>query len=255
MNFAKLRKMSRLLKNCLFRRGLRYGVAAAIEHETPLSRIQPVTVLDVGANKGQFSLLCRSLYPSAEIIAFEPLEEPAVKFDRVFAGDARTRLIRSAVGPTAESRKMFVSRRQDSSSLLPITQHQVAVFPGTELDSVCEVATAPLDDLVAPDLLSRPVLLKLDIQGYELEALRSAERILDVTEFVYLEMSFLELYGGQCLADDVIRYLQGKNFVLSAVSNAISRNDVGVVQMDVLFVKGRHFGLDEASVRLRGAGI
>ena len=57
---------------------LRGGVAPAIEHKSVLQRLPFDFVVDVGANRGQFSLICRWLRPAAVIVtAFEPLAEPA----------------------------------------------------------------------------------------------------------------------------------------------------------------------------------
>ena len=76
----KLVKASRLLGSTKFRLGLQHGVAAAIEHRRAMGQLNVRTVVDIGANIGQFSLLCRVLYPAAQIYAFEPQDEPAQRF-------------------------------------------------------------------------------------------------------------------------------------------------------------------------------
>jgi hypothetical protein len=65
-------KAARLLRTEIFRYGLRHGVAASIEHEGALSGLGVRTVVDIGANLGQFSLLAPVLYHGARIYAFEP---------------------------------------------------------------------------------------------------------------------------------------------------------------------------------------
>ena len=82
----QLRKLIRILPSQGFRRGLRYGVAASMENHTLMKSIRPATLIDVGANVGQFSLLIRTLYPDAYIHAFEPLSRPAGRFARLFKG-------------------------------------------------------------------------------------------------------------------------------------------------------------------------
>jgi len=62
-------------------------------------------------------------------------------------------------------------------------------------------------------------LLKLDVQGFELAALQGCTDVLDRFEFVYVEVSFIELYVGQALASDVVAFLLGRNFKLLCVAN------------------------------------
>lgn len=79
-------------------RGLiRHGVAASVEHYHLRSRGYN-TIIDVGANRGQFSLFARHYYSHAMIYAFEPLDNPFSKLSALFASDPRVRVVKSAVG-------------------------------------------------------------------------------------------------------------------------------------------------------------
>lgn len=89
------------------------------------------TVVDIGANRGQFALAARYCFPEARIVSFEPLPGPAAVYRAVFAGDARARLVESAIGPEPGEAGIQLSARDDPSSLLPITARQSALFPGT----------------------------------------------------------------------------------------------------------------------------
>src|ERR1700730_7725 len=82
--YLKCRKLLKALANPVYWRGLKYGVAPTIEHDAALAGLRVNTVIDVGANKGQFSLLTKRLFPTARICAFEPLPRPAQIFRRVF---------------------------------------------------------------------------------------------------------------------------------------------------------------------------
>jgi hypothetical protein len=53
----------------------------------------------------------------------------------------------------------------------------------------------------------RPVLLKIDVQGFELEVLQGATDLLPHIDAVYVEASYVELYEGQALHEDIERYL------------------------------------------------
>ena len=90
----QLVKLLRLLGDPVFRRGLRFGVGAGIEHRAAIAPMTLETVVDVGANTGQFSLLVRALHPPARIVAFEPLAGAAARYRRVFARTPRRRSTR-----------------------------------------------------------------------------------------------------------------------------------------------------------------
>ena len=93
-----------------------------------LNSIYFQTVVDVGANRGQFALVARRQFPKARIISFEPLVEPAAVFRRVFKSDPLTSLHQIAIGPEEKKLPMHVSRADDSSSLLSISDLQSSLF-------------------------------------------------------------------------------------------------------------------------------
>ena len=203
----QLRKLIRLLPSEGFRRGLRYGVAASIENHALMKSIRPATLIDVGANVGQFSLLIRTLHPDTYIHAFEPLSRPAGRFARLFKGDDLTTLHRCAIGPLSGGTTMHVTGDDDSSSLLvPVAAKTVGVE---------QVAVRRLDEVLnGTDAMVRPVLLKLDTQGSELSALRSCGSLLDQVDFVYVEVAFIEAYS------DSLWRMKSCNIFLGAISRS-----------------------------------
>lgn len=234
-NLRKLRKALHLLRTAEYRRGLWRGIGAAIEHEKLLATLEIKTVVDIGANVGQFSLLCAAVYPQATIFAFEPLSEPARKCGELFRNRDRFTLSTCAIGSTEGEATMHVSRRDDSSSLLPISDTLTEVFPGTDEVGTVRVAMAPLRVYVEPTALAFPALLKIDVQGGELEVLRGCEDLLDRFSYVYVELSFVELYTGQPLCQEIIRFLDHHRFVVVGVNN-VSYDQAGrPLQADFLF--------------------
>ena len=235
-----LRKFIKLLRLCpvpLFRRGLRHGVAATIENRDALKGRGFRTVVDIGANKGQFALLARALFPDARILSFEPLPGPGDRFHKLFEGDERTSLIRAAVGPREERATIYVSRSDDSSSLLPIGKRQSETFPNTELSHTATVHVTPLDRVVTGDEIDQPALLKLDVQGYELEALKGCETLLDRFAAIYAECSYIELYEGQALVEEVVGWLGERGFRLAGSFNVARDRSGDPVQADLLFTR------------------
>jgi FkbM family methyltransferase len=216
-------------------RALWIGAAAGAEHTVVLQRLDCKTIVDVGANRGQFALAARHSFPSATIFSFEPLDEPAAKFRRVFSSDSKVILHDTAIGPKKANCVMHVSGRDDSSSLLPISSLQEEIFPGTSEAKTTDVRVAPLDDSLCREDIVGPAMLKLDVQGFELEALQGCESLLSLFDWVYCECSFVELYSGQKLAFDVINWLANRGFLIAGMYNPSYDRDGKAVQSDFLF--------------------
>lgn len=214
---------------------LRLGVAASIEHTAVLHRLDCRTVVNIGANRGQFALAARHNFPNANITSFEPLPEPAALFRNVFAKDDSVVLHAVAIGPKSGQYEMHVSGQDDSSSLLPIASLQEKVFPGTREVATADVQVAPLSAFVDDGDIVAPAMLKLDVQGFELEALRGCESLLSKFDWIYCECSFVELYTGQKLAADVIGWLSDKGFRIKGMYNSVYDREGQAIQADFLF--------------------
>lgn len=231
-------RLNKLIQALLSKRFLlaliRYRVLASAEHRHILSQ-NFKTIVDIGANRGQFALAARQWSPNAHVISFEPLDNPAAIFRQVFLGDDRVTLYQAAIGPDSQKQKMHVSARDDSSSLLPISSLQTTLFPGTEEQAIAEVAVAPLSKWLTADDLPRPSLLKLDVQGFESEALRGCESLLTGFDWVYCECSFVELYSGQKLASEIINWLSARGFYLTGMFNCAYDHQGQAIQADFLF--------------------
>jgi FkbM family methyltransferase len=211
-------------------------VVPAIEHYAVLRNLNFDFVVDVGANRGQFSLVCRSIRPAAPILAFEPLTEPARIYRAVFGADPKVRLHVCALAPLRGEITINVSGRDDYSSLLPISKAQADNFPGTGQVGVCRVSTGPLPDFVQPSDLGLASLLKIDVQGFELEVLKSAEELLARFRWIYVECSFVPLYEGQALAEEIVAWLAARGFRLAGRFNSShARTDGRLLQADLLF--------------------
>ncbi|MGB3894471.1 FkbM family methyltransferase [Mycolicibacter sinensis] len=217
---------------------LRHRVAAAVEHREGLAGLTLRTVVDVGANRGQFALFARHAFPAARIVSLEPLAAPAARFQRVFADEPRVTLHHAALGPASGESTMHVSGHDDSSSLLPITATQRQLFHGTGEVGTETVRIGPLSEFLDGGSIDGPALLKLDVQGYELEALRGCGELLDRFDYVCAEGSFIELYKGQVLADELTGWLREHGFELVRSYGAVSDENGRAIQTDMLFKRG-----------------
>jgi FkbM family methyltransferase len=216
---------------------LRFGVAGAIEHDAVLRAAPFDLIVDVGANRGQFSLAARNFHPNAKIVAFEPLASAASVYRRVFRDDTLVSLHETAIGPKQCTVVMQRSGSEDSSSLLTISDLMPELYPGTQAVGTEIVAVAPLTNFLARTDFAGGSLLKIDVQGYEVEVLKSAELLLPLFDRIYVEASFLPLYEGQVMADELISFLQEHHFKIVGILNPSFHPVTGLtVQADMLFI-------------------
>jgi FkbM family methyltransferase len=231
----KARKLVRLARKPRYRRALRRGVAAAIEHQA-IPYAESRTVVDVGAHKGQFALFALERFPDASIICLEPLEGPRRQLELAAEETDRLRVLDvAASNRTEDQASMRVSRLDDSSSLRSIEPRYVAAFPGTEQAGQVSVRTARLDELLRSEELRAPALLKIDVQGSEYEVLEGSQGVLAWFHQVVVEVSFTELYGGQKLAGEVTTLLQEEGFTLTGVFNLKATRSGECLQAEFLF--------------------
>ena len=235
----RLKKILLILKNPrLLRVLIKNRVLAGVEHNHIFNN-DINTVIDIGANRGQFSLAALNI-PNIKIFAFEPLDGPAEVFKEIFKEDSNVKLFKFAIGDTLGEVDMHVSLKDDSSSLLEISPLQNEYFPGTEEIGLKKIKVAPLKNFLSREEISKPALLKLDVQGFELQALRGCENFFEDIDYIYCECSFMSLYKNQSLVTDVVEFLISKDFKISGVFNMQSDSDGKNIQADFFFVKKYH---------------
>jgi len=230
----KLRKTLVLASRRSWRHAARKGVAAAVEHRHVPFGHDFVTIIDVGAHHGQFALLALEMFPRSTIWCVEPLPDAAARLRATVEPAGRVTVLESAAAAGEGRRDLHVSRKTDSSSLLPILKPYVDAFPGTEEARTAPVEARTLDNMVA-EQIRRPCLLKVDAQGGELEVLAGAEAVLRQVDVAYVECSFVEFYRGQALADELIVALFNCGFRLDGVFGLVRDARGRCLQADLLF--------------------
>ena len=208
-------------------------LAAAIEHKH-LKRFEFRHVLDVGANRGQFALLISDLFPDSRIDCFEPIPS-CVDSLRANLGLDSGAIHEFAVSDHEGRASFNISFAEDSSSLLEIGSEQTSRFPGTGQRTTMTVDCVTLDHWAEGRNLARPTLLKIDVQGSEMQVLAGAADLLASLDYVYAEVSFIELYVGQVLATDIIAFLLEHGFELEGVYNTKYGDHAEAIQADVMF--------------------
>ena len=248
-------RLSGILQDRRRLRTLRHTVAAGLElgHLDSLELLEllrdnpPKVIYDIGAFSGTWTLLAKAIFPNSEVHAFEPLASLASDFSERTGHVAGVYRHPVAIGSTRGRLPLQLANALDCSSLLKIGAEQTRQFhvtsAGTEM-----VDVERLDEYVGRNGLPLPNLIKLDVQGFELEALRGADECLKAAYAVISEVSFIELYQGQCLFGDIVEFLKDRKFLTRAFSVATSLGRP-LIQTDVLFQKP-----DDETLRSNGLG-
>ena len=218
-------------------RKLASGHIDSLELLRLLASNPPSVIYDVGANAGTWTCLAKSIYPAALVECFEPLSQFEPAFRHWTASwPTDVRLHRVALGSKEGSAEMVITDFADASSLLPLAELSEQQF-GLKEDRRESVQLTTLDHLVAKRSLHRPPdLIKLDVQGYELEVLRGAEQCLATTRAVLCEVSFQSYYVGQPLFDEVLAFLTDRGFALHAFGPNLGLG-TPLTQTDALFLR------------------
>lgn len=203
-----------------------------------LVNLAPRTILDIGANVGRFAITARKLFPQAHIYAFEPLADCLGAAERLMRGDRAFSGINVGLGVESGTARFQRNTASPSSSFLKVTGAHTHAYPGTGLTHEITVAVDTLDRVAANLDLKLPMLIKIDVQGFEDQVLRGGERTVRDASVVLVETSFETLYEGQALFHDIERRLTGWDFEFRGnFDQAYAPDDGRLLQADSLFVK------------------
>lgn len=214
---------------------LKLGHIDSLELLEIIKSDQIKTIYDIGANVGTWLLLAKAIIPQASIHAFEPLSIHFEEFYKRTANISNISLHKLALGAETSWMDMQVASFSDASSLLEIAKITCDTF-GIVKSREESVQVVRLDDYVTQNKIPMPDLIKLDIQGYELEALKGAEKCLKSAKYLIIEVSFIEFYTAQPLFHDIVNFLSQRNFYLHAMGVNTPIGSV-LYQTDVLFIR------------------
>ncbi|HEX6087691.1 MAG TPA: FkbM family methyltransferase [Thermoanaerobaculia bacterium] len=198
-------------------------------------------VFDVGANVGYFSECALAWQPWLELHAFEPIPAACATLEERLSLYGGITVNRTALGATREERDFHVSRFDEASSFLENGELLRRGVYGIDF-SVAETIRVRVDTLahyVREHNIERIDLLKLDVQGFELEVLKGAEPVLDRIEAIYCEAQFRELYRGAPLAPDLFAWLHARGFTLLRMTQFRADDGGQLMECDMLFIARR----------------
>lgn len=212
------------------------GVAAGTEHLKFLKNLENInTILDIGAHHGQFALISKYIFENVKIYSFDPLKSSRDKYNKILEPKDGCFFFNTAIGNKNGFKKINISKKSDSSSILEITNKQIKIFRNTEKIKEEKIKIQKLHNCINEKKLITPCLMKIDVQGYELEVLKGSEKLLENFDYLYIECSFIELYKGQPLYTEIIKWLKSKNFSYVKKFNSLFDRNKNIIQADFFF--------------------
>ncbi|MBC9929416.1 FkbM family methyltransferase [Chitinophaga qingshengii] len=192
------------------------------------------TILDVGANIGQFALAVAHRYPQARIYSFEPEPDTYLRLQQHTRKIPAIRTFNFALGSSDGALTFYSNAYSHASSALQVSAEQILLKPQTAHTRSMEVPVKQLDQL--PDLpMKSPTLLKLDVQGFEQEVLRGASATLRQIDYLLFETSFIPMYNGEPLFDEMHHFVKSLGFDFIAPVGFLQSDNLQILQMDLLY--------------------
>jgi len=194
-------------------------------------------ILDVGGHIGDSVALFKQSFPGCVIHSFEPSPKSFRKLKANTAGQPDVFIWNHAIGATPGQQALLENESTGMSSFLELSE-----FGWGKIVDRTVVDVTTLDSFVAANQIDRIDILKSDTQGYELEVLQGAERLLAANRIglIYLELIFSPMYRGLPPVHQLFEYLIGRGFELVSIYGMQYQRNVAD-WADALFVNKSHF--------------
>jgi FkbM family methyltransferase len=194
------------------------------------------TIFDIGANRGEITLRYAELFPEARIFAFEPFGDSFQILESRFSADKRIACFQVAIGDSDSKGNLFVNKNVDTNSLLKPIKIGLSSDQQVKNVDTIEVDVCTIDAFCQKANLDQIDILKLDIQGGELSALRGATDLLRKKRIgmIYTEAYFKKQYENQPLFHDISQFLEPYGYHLQDIYDPIYGKE-NLVWCDVIF--------------------
>lgn len=176
-------------------------------------------IIEIGAHVGSDTVEMAVMWPKSTIYAFEPIDHVFKRLQFKTKNFKNIEIIQAAITDVQGSGKaeMHVSPNSDcSSSLLKPKDHLVYCPEVVFSEKTVSINTLVLKDWLKKKNIESVDLIWMDVQGMELNILKSLEESIRFVKFIYAEVSLKEFYEGSGSYDEIKSYLGGCGFELVA---------------------------------------
>lgn len=198
------------------------------------------TIIDAGANLGQFALWARAEFPNATLHSFEPVRATFEKLQVTARMDPLWNTYNLGLSSEKSVRKINLHvDHPSSSSLLDSTPLEVDLYPSTSRKVKRDVTCTTLDKWVEEykPKMDKDILLKMDVQGHEASVLQGGKHVLQNVQVVIAEAIIEQLYHSQTTFPELVALLDSSGFNFIGVMEHGFSARGNVVALDAVFFK------------------
>lgn len=199
------------------------------------------TLLDVGANRGQFAQRAIDYGFRGTIHSFEPMPQVFDRLARRVARHANWHAHRIALSDSTGMATLTIGANDQTSSLrVPLVESARTIAAMTVVGQV-EVPTQRLDDFIADAaIVAAQCFLKLDVQGAEMAVLRGAAAIFSVVPLIQLETSLVPAYDQESKLEEMIHVIHAAGMVVRNIRPVYTNENTGeLMQVDLIAERWR----------------
>ena len=170
-----------------------------------LNNLKNGVIVDVGACLGETAQLYRKYFSQSKVICFEPFSESCDYLKRRFINDININVVESALGIKNETKPLYVSNFSNLNSLQRPNERAWGFADKKSVD----VETTTLDQFCYENDIKHIDILKLDVQGSELDVLKGSRIILEKgnISLVYIEWQIVPLYENHSKYYEIAEFL------------------------------------------------
>src|SRR5688572_33421182 len=179
------------------------------------------TVIDIGANTGDYVEFLNRFFRPETVYAFEPLASCQPRLQQLAEQLGNMQVFQVALDDHEGEETFWENEYGPSSSLLHVSDIHKQAFPHTERESQATVKVVRLDDVLDAGTLGQDVLIKIDVQGVEDRVIRGGRAVFGAAEMVLIEMSFEQMYEQQPIFDEINDLLRECGLRLAGFKNQI----------------------------------
>ncbi len=196
------------------------------------------TVIDVGANSGQFARQIRLDGFGGRIISFEPLSAAYAALALAAKDDPLWEAQHAALGSSPGFAEINIAGNSWSSSLLSMLESHRSAAPESAYVGVERVAVRTLDELyedMCPE--GSTAFMKVDTQGFTMHVFQGGARSLEKLSSLQVELSLVPLYAAEPLVSEVLAYLYARKFQLVYIEPEFTDSQGFQLQVNGLFAR------------------
>ena len=174
-------------------------------------------VIDVGAHKGEFLENMLKIQKVNSFYAFEPQKNIFKELSKKFARNKKVKLFNCAIDKEISNKKLKINKISMKSSLAEVNENSLYLKfinflaqSKSNFEGEYEVQTNTVDKIFEGINLQKS-LLKIDVEGFEINVIKGSQMKLEEISFILLENQFGNHFKNNNFKD-ITKLLSEKNF-------------------------------------------